>query len=71
MEGGDYYSHTHHYVNTNINIDIEGYDFRDGANVDWSHVGVYSTYAYRDRAIEIIKSHNPSEVIYCIILVPV
>ena len=40
----------------------DGYDFRDGYDLNIKDNGTYSTYLYTQRAEKIIREHNKSEV---------
>ena len=40
----------------------DGYDFRDGYDLNIKDNGTYSTYLYTQRAEKIIREHNQSEV---------
>ena len=40
----------------------EGYDLRDGLDLDIKDNGTYSTYMYTQRAQDIIRQHNQSQV---------
>nr|KAG5696970.1 hypothetical protein BaRGS_008432 [Batillaria attramentaria] len=51
----DYFNHTGH---------ADAYDFRDGTEVDWTAVGHYSTHLFADRAVSIIRNHNPSQPLF-------
>ena len=54
----DYYNHTDEYDGH------VGYDFRDDLVVDTSARGVYSTDLFRNRAVEIIESHDQSSPLF-------
>ena len=40
----------------------DGYDFRDGYDLNIKDNGTYSTYLYTQRAEKIIREHNQSNV---------
>ena len=60
------YIHKNKYMIINYFILIQdgkdGYDFRDGYDLNIKDNGTYSTYLYTQRAEQIIREHNQSEV---------
>lgn len=51
----DYFTHMAH---------LDGYDFRDNTQVDWTARGHYSTWLLAERAIRIIRDHEPSQPLF-------
>lgn len=51
----DYFEHTGHR---------DGYDFRDNEEVDWTAKGHYSTHLYANRAVQILRQHNPTTPLF-------
>jgi len=43
-------------------VSQRGYDMRRGIEVDYESAGKYSTDAYTEEAVKIIKNHNGSQV---------
>ena len=59
----DYYTKIHKVPCHEKNVHFTGYDFRDNENVDYAANKNYSTYQYRDRAINLINNHDKNEVL--------
>merc|ERR1719427_303201 len=60
----DYYTKLHKVPCHEENVYFTGYDFRDNEKVDFTASKNYSTYQYRDRAINLINNHDKEQPMF-------